>query len=79
MTCYYAVQKAAQATFKSIKSLVPLFDRVLVQRFKPDTVRVCFFLSSFGFIIVIIRKRHRESFYRLRQPRAHYQKRLSSQ
>ncbi|KAI0311115.1 hsp10-like protein [Amylostereum chailletii] len=28
---------AAQATFKSIKSLVPLFDRVLVQRFKADT------------------------------------------
>ena len=28
---------AAQATFKSIKSLVPLFDRVLVQRFKPET------------------------------------------
>ncbi|KAF8734637.1 hypothetical protein AX14_003270 [Amanita brunnescens Koide BX004] len=28
---------AAQATFKSIKSLVPLLDRILVQRFKPDT------------------------------------------
>ena len=28
---------AAQATFKSIKSLMPLFDRVLVQRFKPET------------------------------------------
>ncbi|KAI6155403.1 hsp10-like protein [Pisolithus tinctorius] len=28
---------AAQATFKSIKSLVPLLDRVLVQRFKPET------------------------------------------
>ncbi|KAJ7198859.1 hsp10-like protein [Mycena pura] len=28
---------AAQATFKSIKSVVPLLDRVLVQRFKPDT------------------------------------------
>ncbi|KAF9500652.1 hsp10-like protein [Pleurotus eryngii] len=28
---------AAQATFKSIKSLVPLFDRVLVQRFKAET------------------------------------------
>ncbi|KAI0788416.1 hsp10-like protein [Fomes fomentarius] len=27
---------AAQATFKSIKSVLPLFDRVLVQRFKPD-------------------------------------------
>jgi hypothetical protein len=27
------------ATFKSIKSLVPLFDRVLVQRFKAETVR----------------------------------------
>jgi len=25
------------ATFKSIKSVVPLFDRILVQRFKPDT------------------------------------------
>jgi len=31
--------QAAQATFKSIKSLVPLLDRVLVQRFKPETVR----------------------------------------
>ncbi|KAI5116735.1 hypothetical protein M0805_001377 [Coniferiporia weirii] len=28
---------ASQATFKSIKALVPLFDRVLVQRFKPET------------------------------------------
>ncbi|KAG5653782.1 hypothetical protein H0H81_010623 [Sphagnurus paluster] len=28
---------ATQATFKSIKALVPLLDRVLVQRFKPDT------------------------------------------
>ncbi|KAI0704446.1 hsp10-like protein [Cerioporus squamosus] len=28
---------AAQATFKSIKSVIPLFDRVLVQRFKPET------------------------------------------
>jgi len=28
---------AAQATFKSIKALVPLLDRVLVQRFKPET------------------------------------------
>lgn len=37
MTCY--MFQAAQATFKSIKSLVPLFDRVLVQRFKPETVR----------------------------------------
>lgn len=26
------------ATFKNIKSLQPLFDRVLVQRFKPETV-----------------------------------------
>ncbi|KAG8835221.1 10 kDa heat shock protein [Serendipita sp. 399] len=25
------------ATFRSIKSVIPLFDRVLVQRFKPDT------------------------------------------
>lgn len=32
--------QAAQATFKSIKSVVPLLDRVLVQRFKADTVRV---------------------------------------
>jgi chaperonin GroES len=38
------VAKAAQATFKSIRSLVPLFDRVLVQRFKPETVRP--FLSN---------------------------------
>ncbi|KAH9991753.1 hsp10-like protein [Russula vinacea] len=30
---------AAQATFKSIRSLVPLLDRVLVQRFKPETVQ----------------------------------------
>ncbi|KAL1745191.1 chaperonin 10-like protein [Schizophyllum fasciatum] len=29
--------QAAQATFKSIKAVVPLLDRVLVQRFKPDT------------------------------------------
>ncbi|KAE9390731.1 chaperonin Cpn10 [Gymnopus androsaceus JB14] len=28
---------AAQATFKSIKAVVPLLDRVLVQRFKPET------------------------------------------
>ncbi|KAF6746906.1 hsp10-like protein [Ephemerocybe angulata] len=28
---------AAQATFKSIRSLMPLLDRVLVQRFKPET------------------------------------------
>ncbi|KAJ6466326.1 hsp10-like protein [Mycena sanguinolenta] len=28
---------AAQATFKSIKALVPLLDRVLVQRFKAET------------------------------------------
>ncbi|KAI0706617.1 chaperonin Cpn10 [Earliella scabrosa] len=28
---------AAQATFKSIKSVMPLFDRVLVQRFKAET------------------------------------------
>ena len=28
---------AAEATFKSIKSVLPLFDRVLVQRFKPET------------------------------------------
>ncbi|KAI0806038.1 hsp10-like protein [Irpex lacteus] len=32
-----ANEMAAQATFKSIKSLVPLLDRVLVQRFKPET------------------------------------------
>ena len=34
------VFQAAQATFKSIKAVVPLLDRVLVQKFKPDTVRV---------------------------------------
>ncbi|KAH9023695.1 hsp10-like protein [Lactarius pseudohatsudake] len=28
---------AAQATFKSIKALVPLLDRVLVERFKAET------------------------------------------
>ncbi|KAG8735914.1 10 kDa heat shock protein [Ceratobasidium sp. 414] len=31
---------ASQMTFKSIKAVVPLLDRVLVQRFKPDTVRI---------------------------------------
>ncbi len=31
-------QSALRATFKSIKSVVPLFDRVLVQRYKPQTV-----------------------------------------
>lgn len=34
------VSQAAQATFKTIKAVVPLLDRVLVQRFKPDTVRI---------------------------------------
>ncbi|KAH9964686.1 hypothetical protein BGW80DRAFT_1447978 [Lactifluus volemus] len=34
-------KKAAQATFKSIGSLVPLLDRVLVQLFKPETVQNC--------------------------------------
>ncbi|KAF8587048.1 chaperonin Cpn10, partial [Ramaria rubella] len=29
--------QAAQLTFKSIKAVVPLLDRVLVQRFKPET------------------------------------------
>ncbi|KAI0656355.1 hsp10-like protein, partial [Cubamyces menziesii] len=29
--------QAAQATFKSIKAVVPLLDRVLVRRFKPET------------------------------------------
>lgn len=33
--------QAAQATFKSIKSVIPLLDRVLVQRFKADTVCGC--------------------------------------
>ncbi|KAG1789254.1 chaperonin 10-like protein [Suillus plorans] len=28
---------AAQATFKTIKAVIPLLDRVLVQRFKPET------------------------------------------
>ncbi|THH31209.1 hypothetical protein EUX98_g2986 [Antrodiella citrinella] len=28
---------AVRATFKSIKAVAPLFDRVLVQRFKPET------------------------------------------
>ena len=32
-------QAAVRATFKSIKAVAPLFDRVLVQRFKPETVR----------------------------------------
>jgi hypothetical protein len=38
---------AAQATFKSIRSLVPLLDRVLVQRFKPETVGFSSFLPWF--------------------------------
>ncbi|KAI0668016.1 hsp10-like protein [Trametes maxima] len=29
--------QASQATFKSIKAVVPLLDRVLVRRFKPET------------------------------------------
>ena len=37
--------QAAQATFKSIKSVMPLFDRVLVQRFKAETVRLTPLLS----------------------------------
>ncbi|KAJ3558354.1 hypothetical protein NM688_g983 [Phlebia brevispora] len=28
---------ATQATFKSIKAVIPLLDRVLVQRFKPES------------------------------------------
>jgi len=28
---------ASQLTFKSIKAVIPLLDRVLVQRFKPDS------------------------------------------
>jgi len=28
---------AAQTTFKTIKAVIPLLDRVLVQRFKPET------------------------------------------
>ncbi|KAG2047016.1 chaperonin Cpn10 [Suillus hirtellus] len=31
------VFQAAQATFKTIKAVIPLLDRVLVQRFKPET------------------------------------------
>lgn len=31
--------QSVQATFKSIRAVVPLLDRVLVQRFKPETVR----------------------------------------
>jgi hypothetical protein len=34
------MSQAAQATFKSIKAVIPLLDRVLVQRFKPETVRI---------------------------------------
>ncbi|KAI8995709.1 hsp10-like protein [Trametes punicea] len=33
----FPFQTAAQATFKSIKAVVPLLDRVLVRRFKPET------------------------------------------
>ena len=48
MTCFLTLvaKQAAQATFKSIRSLVPLLDRVLVQRFKPEIVR--FLLPFFG-------------------------------
>lgn len=41
------LSQAAQATFKSIKALMPLLDRVLVQRFKPETVCAFFFLCFF--------------------------------
>lgn len=34
--------QSVQATFKSIRAVVPLLDRVLVQRFKPETVRPLF-------------------------------------
>ena len=43
---YHTPVQAAQATFKSIKSLVPLLDRVLVQRFKHETVRYIFSIYS---------------------------------
>lgn len=33
------------ATFKNIKSLAPLLDRVLVQRFKPESVSLLFVKS----------------------------------
>ncbi|CEL61193.1 10 kDa heat shock protein, mitochondrial OS=Schizosaccharomyces pombe (strain 972 / ATCC 24843) GN=hsp10 PE=1 SV=1 [Rhizoctonia solani AG-1 IB] len=34
---YSSTIMASQVSFKSIKAVVPLLDRVLVQRFKPDT------------------------------------------
>ncbi len=34
MTAFY--EQASQSTIKSIKSVIPLLDRVLVQRFKPE-------------------------------------------
>jgi len=49
--------KAAQATFKSIKAVVPLLDRILVQRFKPETVR------SFPYTSLMVIKEQTPSFY----------------
>ena len=41
------INQAAQATFKSIKSVIPLLDRVLVQRFKADTVCFTVYVCEF--------------------------------
>ena len=65
----YAVQ-AAQATFKSIKSLVPLLDRVLVQRFKHETVRLhTSIFSSHIFQPFFFFRRKRQRVYSSRRPR----------
>ena len=73
-------KKAAQATFKSIRSLVPLLDRVLVQRFKPETVRFLLpfyveFLNFLFFKCGYYRKRRRGSSSRLRRRRTPSRKR----
>ena len=65
----FAVQ-AAQATFKSIKSLVPLLDRVLVQRFKHETVRLhTSIFSSHIFQPFFFFRRKRQRVYSSRRPR----------
>jgi hypothetical protein len=70
----------AQATFKSIRSLVPLMDRVLVQRFKPETVSFSSFLPRFRWMNewTWFRKRQREYSSRLLPRRVRSLKRLWS-
>lgn len=62
------VQMAAQATFKSIKAVIPLLDRVLVQRFKPETVRHFFYLIYFVPILLENCLGHIPSLFSYHQP-----------